>query len=268
MNPGNFTVRGMIIVALSMIWALAVAQSRPNVSQDSIAQLLLGNARAQQIQALQSLEGVKTDDISPTVRTAMIEVLRRENRRVGASSKETQGQQVAPLSEGDADFYPTIIESVIRLRDPDSVSALAGALGTGMMVVRALSAFGDDAVPDVAAVVQSPESPAHQVDDGLRVLRLVAEGRDSRPLRASTLQTIRAVAAQRLTGRQSPTTIWNAADLAASLGDPQLLRRVESLARDRREVITMGVSEVALIEQVQARAAAALVRGRQVTAEE
>jgi hypothetical protein len=50
---------------------------------------------------------------------------------------------------------------------------LAGALGS-FSLIQPLAEFGEQAAPAVIAVVASPTSHYSVVDDGLRVLRLIA----------------------------------------------------------------------------------------------
>ena len=64
------------------------------------------------------------------------------------------------------------------MRDLKAIPALAGALGTGMRVVRALTAFGDAAALAVLQIVRSPASSKEAVDDGLVALRLMVEARE------------------------------------------------------------------------------------------
>ena len=52
-----------------------------------------------------------------------------------------------------------LVSVVIRLRDPEMIPALAGALDTGLAVVQALAEFGERAAPDVLRVVMNPCPP-------------------------------------------------------------------------------------------------------------
>jgi len=96
------------------------------------------------------------------------------------------------------------------------------------------------------------------VMDALRVLRMMMEGRDTHPLSPESIQGIRQVARERLTGSQAPSTLWNAIDLAVGLNDPSLRLVVDSLASNASAVQARGISDPSLVARTQLRAAVAL----------
>ena len=129
-----------------------------------------------------------------------------------------------------------------------------------MMVIRALVAFGEPAVPAILSVLSTPDVAPSKVSQGLRTLRLMVEEAGPGALSPGTLVQMRGVAKRHLTGRQSVVTLWSAIDLAVVLEDEELRGRVETLARDPDEVRARGVEDPDLIERTQERAAAALSR--------
>ncbi len=157
-------------------------------------------------------------------------------------------------------MYFDVTELVVALRDRRAIPALAGAMQTGMMVMRALAAFGEVAAPTVLAVAASRDSPDGAVGAGLWTLKLIVEGADARPLSTTTLQQVRGVARQRLSGEQGVLTLFSAIELAAALGDADLRGLVERLASDGNEAVARGVTDPELVEQLQRRATAALAR--------
>ena len=58
------------------------------------------------------------------------------------------------LPEDFTDYYGDLIMAVSSINDPRSVSALAGALGTGSMVTSALVGFGDASVDAVIRQIE------------------------------------------------------------------------------------------------------------------
>lgn len=255
----KFLSRCVVWVAMSLFATTTIAQFA--TSQDAVAQLLKSDDPFVISRALASVENIRGDEFSSELRASLLAALERENDRVASRWEASQhGGQVEALEEGGT--YGTLIEVVVRLKDVNSIPALAGSLGTGTMTINALADFGDPAADPVLKIAESPNSPTHKVDDSLRTLRLLVEMQARRPLRAGTLQRIQRVTAQRLTGSQFPTTLWNASDLAASLGDTESLRLVKALADDSREVAARGVSDPGLVEQVRSRAAAALARSK------
>lgn len=267
MNNGDGSMRTPLLfqrVLPLVFFALAssssMGQSVP--TQEETAQALAGDDRQKQLVALRAAGNIPAENIGVELRGALISALAQENARVESRMETADGSGLPASTPDDSGFYAGVVASVVRLRDVEAIPALAGALGTGMMVIRALVEFGEIAVPAVLAVAESQESRIAEVDDSLRTLRLMVDAQANHPLQVETLQRIRDVAAQRLSGRQFATTLWNASELAASLGDSVLLQTVEGFARSKPAIIERGISDPDLVAQVQARAAAAAARGR------
>lgn len=89
---------------------------------------------------------------SPTARrqiaSALIGLLERENR-------EWKAGRVGSMSQERSDFYGDVIASVASLKDTRSVTALAGAIGTGALATDGLAALGDAALPALDAAQKS-----------------------------------------------------------------------------------------------------------------
>jgi len=252
-------------VAFSLVALLWAAGTQPVsmraqevLDQRVLATQLLGSDKAQRDRALAAIRGLEPARIGPELRGALIAALERENARTRI--RHEAGERGETLEPREDDFYGNVAEAVAALRDPRSIPALAGALGTGLLVVRALAAFGELAVPAVLAVVTSPASLTHEVDDGLRTLTLMVENRASAPLSEGTLGRLRQVAGHRLSGKSFVTTLCSAIDLAAALDDRALTETIERLATEPQEAIARGVTDPSDIERVQRRAAVALAR--------
>jgi hypothetical protein len=154
----------------------------------------------------------------------------------------------------DPEFIAALARFVAELKDPQAIPVLSKAIYGWLPVMRALADFGQQAAPAVLDVVTSSGADKDEVNHGLITLRFMVEGAKTRPLSAGTIEQIRRAAEQRLSGKQYFTTLWYATDLAAVLNDPGLRRTVESLASDRKEVISRGVDDPQLIEETQRRA--------------
>jgi len=144
---------------------------------------------------------------------------------------------------------------VVELRDPESIPALVSAVGLGATsVYHALAAFGEPAAVAVAQLVQQPDAPGSTVTDGLLTLRFIVEDGGWRTLSPSTLQAVRRVARQRLSGTQNASTLGWAIDLAVALNDRQLRTIVKAFASDHNEAIARGVLDLELAQRIQKRA--------------
>lgn len=250
-----------VAFALSAFFAhTGHGQSSAEVTQQAVAQRLLSDSRQEQIDALAIARGIAPGETGDALRAALIEVLARETAtRLKRDQAALRGEMLEPIAN---DFYAGVTESVVALKDTRAIPALSGALGTGLMVIRALAEHGEAAAPTVLAVVSDVKSLPPRVGNGLITLRLMLEGSSRKPLTAGTIDQMRTAARDRLTGRQAVTTLTCALELAAALGDPGLWPIMESLATDQREVRARGVQDLNLVEQLQERAAAALAKAR------
>ncbi|MGH7528753.1 MAG: hypothetical protein ACREMN_00060 [Gemmatimonadales bacterium] len=243
---------------VTTLLACGVTSLGAQVSQQVLAQQLLGSNRAERDRALAQVQAIGPQNIGAQLREALITLLDRSNRIV----LEAEKRQQALDNYEDPEFIAHLAHVVSQLEDPRAIPALAGALGSGStLVTDALADFGEPAVPDVVRVVTSPDSPYSAVDEGLLALRFMVEGRGGR-LSARTLDRIRDAAKQRLTGKQSFTTVWQAIDLAVALRDAELRRIVESLAADGDAVAALGIDNPEIIELTRQRAAGRLAGGR------
>lgn len=228
--------------------ATVQAQTSTRVSQNELARQLIQGNETERSTAFGMVRAIGTQRIDPNLRAALITALEREGslnaqRRRGEIEFQKNPELIAGLAHLVAEF-----------RDPRSISALAGALGASPPAVFALADFGEPAAQPVLDVVTSTDD-ASVIMDGLTSLRLMAEGVGARPLTTKTLNDIRRVAEQRLTGRQFVTTLWRAVDLAVVLNDPDLRRTVELLASDESAVVARGITDRELIEATQKLAA-------------
>lgn len=241
-----------VLSAAGMVAGL-LSPVEAQVSQQAIAAELVSADRSAQLWALRRAEAIDASDVEQPLRQALIDALERES----SASRERREALLRGVAheEDDYDFHARLTHTVIRLRDPQTIPALAGVLGNGLMAVRALAAFGDRSVPAIVEAVRSPRSHSSLIRGGFIALRFIVEESKTRPLAAGTHQQIRSVVEQRLSGKGDFTTLWRAIDLAVVLDDPELREIVESLASDRSEVIARGIDDPDLIERTQKRAA-------------
>lgn len=223
---------------LMNLWTTAVSS---NVLRFSVAQLSEGGARL---------------PISAEERSALIRALHDEallHRRHDVAVR--RGEKPPPLVDPERIF--PLVGAVAELHDPGSIPALAAALGTGFGSIRALSAFGPQAVPAILAEEASQENGTSAVNHALIALRFIVEDASARGgLPEAMVGDLRRVAARRLAARDgSPTTLWWAMDLAWSLRDEALQQSVYALARDVSVIVERGITDPQLIEQTQRRAA-------------
>jgi hypothetical protein len=242
------------MLTISLANADRVGAQPKQVDQRAVAQQLLSNDSDQRREALATIRTMGATNAGPEIRGALLTLLDAQNRVI--EEARTQGSTIERRL--DPEFHSRLTQTVVELRDPRTIPALAQSLGTGFVLHRALAGFGEAAAPAVLAVVTSPQSSYDAINEGLIALRFMVEGAQSQPLLADTRQRIAAAAAQHLSQPGRPigtgTTLRRAIDLAVVLGDPNLRRIVEAIASDPKEVTARGVTDPDLIAQTQRRA--------------
>ncbi len=248
------TIRRTALYAsvLLAVVVLHTSEVHGQADQQALARQLLVTDRQTKEEALRRIQQIRPGARAPQLRLALIEALEQENT-LGRERREAmeRGETLEPIRD---DIHGSVAEVVVALRDPRAIPALAGSVGHGLLVIRALVEFGEAAAPAVLEVVTSPKTRTFHVSGGLRALRMMVETSGIRPLSPDTWERIRRAALQRLTGRQFFVVLWNAIDLAVVLDDPEIRRMVELLATDRNEVIARGVTDPDRIERTQKRA--------------
>jgi hypothetical protein len=245
---------GMACIGLLAVTNVSSGNPQPlglsEADQQLIAKQLLSEDKKQRDAALSRALALRAEMTGPVLRGALITLLEQLNTvRAEAWSDN--------MSAGDVENPETVSavhRAVARLNDSKAIPALADAMGM-FTTVRVLTAFGEQAAPDVLRVVMSPDSTSYAVEDGLRVLRWMIESQGQSPLSAGTLAQIREAADHRLNdGVRVFTTLWYAIDLAMALNEPELRRHVQMLATVPSAVIARGVLDPELIKKTQQRA--------------
>ena len=85
------------------------------------------------------------------------------------------------------DYYGDLIMAVSSLNDPRSVNALAGALGTGNMVISALVGFGDASVDAVIRQIDQNTDTTVRLS-GCSVLQKMADPATQPPIKDAVLK--------------------------------------------------------------------------------
>lgn len=242
------------LLCAAMLWCSAAVHAQPVVplNQGELAQRLADEDEVQRHEALIAIRRIPPAQVGQLLRVALIAALARENAEVRRRADAMKSGAVLEPKENA--FYGDVLETVVTLREPTAIPALSDALGTGMMAIKALAAFGEIAAPSVLFVVNASERPPEQVGDGLAVLRLMTGGPASPGVSSATRAKITQAAQQRLKGRQSARVLLEVIDLAANLKDPDLTNAVEVLANDASAIAERGVEDAAVAQQIQQRA--------------
>jgi hypothetical protein len=218
--------------------------------QRSIAAQVLSANADERNRGLEAAKAIRPENVGPELRNGLITLLERQNAMV----EKARMMGVTIDTFENPEFITGVHHVVAGLNHPDTIPALVQALGMGT-AIRTLVKFGEQAAPAVLAVATSPKNTYETVDEALRILRLMVETRNERPLSPGTLEQIRRIARQRLTGEQYFTTLWYAMDLAVLFDDAQLRAIVQDIAAHPSEIVARGITEPDIIEKTQKRAA-------------
>jgi hypothetical protein len=245
------------VAAAVLLLLLHPPSLQGQVDQASLAQQLRSASVAEQDRALAEVLALAPDEIGPELRVTLIAELEKVVRAHRAHRKARKlGQPLPPVE--DPKFILPLSRAVAGLNEPRAIPALAGGLGTGGTVIRALVEFGDQSAAAISSVVRSVERSTPEVNDGLIALRFLIERAETHPVSPGTLEEIRSVAHEHLlrspvSDRTGGTLRW-AVDLAIVLGDPDLREIVALLATDETALIERGITDPDDISRTQARA--------------
>ncbi len=242
-------------LVLGAVLLVPAAEAQVEQREQAIAHQLRLSDRAEKMEALVWLQRLGRVPRSAELRTALIETLEQENAlRRERWAAIRRDEAIEPIED---DVYGSVAQAVVSLRDPAATPALAGAVGTGLMVIRSLVEIGEPAAREILDVIDSPDASTYEFAGSLHALRMMVENAESRPLASDTRNRIRSAALQHLNGRHSGSgvVLRSAIDLAAVLNDPALDRIIRALASDPREVIARGVTDPELVERTQKHAA-------------
>lgn len=146
------------------------------------------------------------------------------------------GNQAAVPETGndDTERFPLVVGMLAEDHDPVVIPLLVGTSHIWAGASEAAADFGEDALDEVIAVVNTNE---HNAWAALHILEMMVERKTVRkPLSAPARARIAAVIDSKLRGRQELTGALAAIHLAARSGDPNLVARVKQLAQDAREL--------------------------------
>ncbi len=136
--------------------------------------------------------------------------------------------------QDDTTRIPLIVGMLAEDHDPVVIPLLVGAAHFWPGAPEAAADFGEDALAEAIAAVNTNEIKAYAA---LLILEMMMERRTVRkPLSSSARARITALIGSKLRGRQELTVAMTAIYLAAKSGNPELVARVKQLAQDAREL--------------------------------
>lgn len=157
------------------------------------------------------------------LKKVLFATLARENAIVRQADRKN-----GTLTEAYSEYYGDLIAAVAALRDPRSVDALVGAIGTGNMATSALAAIGSPAVDPVIEKTKDLDKRTRQgaaLTLGKMVDPDLALANDIRPSREKVKQAL-------LQTLGDPEGSVRASSISAlsSLKDPEVVEKLQRIS--------------------------------------
>jgi hypothetical protein len=226
------------------------AQVQPD--QRAIARDLVSSDRDVRLRGLIHAERIRPDEFTSELRNSVILALRSESAlRQARWGAYRRGEELEPITD---DLYGRLIERAVAFGDPAAIPALAEAVGTGNMAIRALVGFGEQAVPALVKHLYDPDIIPYHIGSGLIALRMIVERATDRPLTQVSQARIRSTTHRFLTEGEGSVTLGRAIDLAVALDDDELMGIVRSFASDPDAIRARGIDDPERVAALQRRA--------------
>ena len=263
------TSSAVLSLAISLALALLPSGVQAQADQQDLARQILedDSGVAMHAAALAGRMISEGEEIGPELRTALITVLELQNRAYRKHSEMQHARLRDPEIERAfwGEGYIILTRAVVRLRHPETIEALAGALTIGGPPARVLAEFGEEAAPILLDIAEGEAWEQAQAMAAMISLRLMIEEPKGAPLSASTLERIQRLARAQLSGHVEYPEVFDsdrnhvripaAISLALALDDPSLTQLVQALAREPEAIRRLGIEGAAEIAEIQRGAA-------------
>ena len=236
--------------ACGFFWMVLIL-SAPNIpaqqsvlaerQQAALAQdILADDEDGRRHRAVLVAERLGPERMSDEVRDALIRLFDQATAELGVAKAE--GMVLNDVVNGE--FYLQLARLVASLHDSRAIPALAriGDYAFSRTVARGLASFGEEALPAMLEVIDSPE-----VSDGaafhiIATLSMMVEDGGTQNLSMSARQEIAQVARRNL-GSQSSSILHRAMDISVALNEPDLVQAVEAIAYNPSVLTARGFTD-------------------------
>ena len=208
--------------------------------QAALAQDILGDEDERRQRAVFVAERLGPERMSDEVRDALIGLFEQATDELSVA--KAQGMVLNDVVNGE--FYLQLARLVASLHDSRAIPALAriGDYAFSRTVARGLASFGEQALPVMLDVIDSPE-----VSDGaefhiIATLSIMVLDGGAQNLSMSARREIGRVAENSLRSRSS-SIIHRAMDISIALNEPDLVQAVEAIAHDPGALAGRGFSQ-------------------------
>ena len=243
----NDLATAAIACALAMVLIVpsgAVGQAQEPAwaqpQQATLTEDILSDDEDRRHRAVLVAEALGPSRMSEDVLVALITLLEQCNEKLDAASAE--GVVLNDVVDGE--FFLWVADVVAGLNDPRAIPALVrfGNHGFSRYVARGLASFGEQALPAILEVIDTPGVADDAVSISLLAISMMVEDGGADGLSTSARDDIVRVARESLWSQHGSGLI-DAIDIAVALNEPELLQMVMAISQDPSIVVARGVSQ-------------------------
>ncbi len=217
----------------------APERARAQPQQAALAEDIPSGDEDRRQRAVVVAERLGPSRMSEDVRVALITLL--EQRYDARDAARRRG---IPLSDVvDFEFFVSVAEVVATLNDPRAIPALTrvGNSGYSRHAARGLASFGEQALPAILKVFDTPGASDNALAYNMDALSMMVEDIGANGLSMSARDHIVRVARDGLRS-QDGGVLLSTVDIAVALNEPELVQTVVAFSQDSGELVARGVS--------------------------
>ena len=229
----SLTVRSVFTILLIPFAVVGYTQEHvlAERQQAELAQEILGGDENLRMRAVGIAQQLGSERMSDEVRVALIILL--EKSIDALDNGRAQDMILNDIVNGE--FYLQLARVVARLNDARAIPALArvGSYAGSITAARGLASFGEQALPEILAVIQTPGVSDWAIAHNLSALTMMVENAGANDLSPESRREIVRVAGEILRhGYDGIYVLEPAINLAIALYEPNLVQMVQLLSQD------------------------------------
>jgi len=207
--------------------------------QAALAEDILSGDEDRRQRAVFVAEALGPSRMSEEVRVALITLLEQ-----CIDAQHAARRQGIPLNDAvDFEFFVSVAVVVATLNDPRAIPAptQVGNFGYSRHAARGLASFGEQALPAILKVFDTPGASIGALAYNMDALSMMVEDIGAKGLSMSARDHIVGLARDGLRS-QDGDVLLSTVDLAVALNEPELVQTVAAFSRDSGQLVARGVS--------------------------
>ncbi|MCY4171161.1 MAG: hypothetical protein OXF08_06130 [Bacteroidetes bacterium] len=247
------------ILCFFSVWTIH-AQKLDQVTPDKVIQKLTSPDFRVAFEGLEDYMRLPEDQHTPAIKSALVQALINENRRIQSIRIEKGEDFPLYKLEGQGEALLFLMGEVYDLRDPATIPALLPWCQTGDEMVD----FGRVAFDPILSYVEEPPEGTSRYSIGscIYTLRMMVDYWGLSSFSSSEHQRMRQVAEKYIVNSKF-YTMYDAITLAASLNDRSLLQMADNLINNDEEMAKRQVTNIDMLKKIVSRALSGTLVERQ-----